>query len=232
MRTRVALLFLAAPPALAGMASQRPLRRSAVAFNECSKGSDIDLPRFLHAAKQYCELAAQFGRFAVPSASEVMRCIVKIEQAAQRLERSCKKRYKTMRALLKAEVELGLHRPGGELADPSAAMGVLWTRRGLAFWNEVFRMQVHKSANLRDQMSAAYDRTLSRFHGFISRRAFSVASSATPSWEQVRANAALAPSEEALRDDLKVWTNALKKLLRSMTAMQVQLDLEDKRRSV
>ena len=69
------VLCLAAPAALAGKASQRPLRRSAVAFNECCKGSDIDMPKFLRAAKQYCELAAQFGRFAVPSASEVRRCM-------------------------------------------------------------------------------------------------------------------------------------------------------------
>ena len=101
------LLCLAAPAALAGRASQRPLRRSAVAFNECCKGSDIDMPKFLRAAKQYCELAAQFGRFAVPSASEVRRCIEKIEQAAHKLGgKGSRTNYKTMRALLQAEVAL------------------------------------------------------------------------------------------------------------------------------
>lgn len=203
-----------------------------MAFNECCKGSDIDMTKFLRAAKQYCELASQFGRFAVPSASEVRRCIEKIEQGAKKLESKGKGIQKTMRALLQAEVALGLHRPGGELADPSAAMGVLWTRRGLAFWMEVFQMEVEKSANLKDQMGKAYERTLSSFHGFISRRAFSVAAGATPSWEQMRTNADLAPTEEELRDDLKVWAGALKKVLKSMHAMQVQLDLEDKRRSV
>ena len=49
---------------------------------------------------------------------------------------------------------------------------------------------------------------------------------------QMRTNADLAPSEDELRDDLKVWAGALKKVLKSMHAMQVQLDLEDKRRSV
>ena len=33
--------------------------------------------------------------------------------------------------------DLGIHRPGGVLADPSGAMGFLWSRRGLAFWYEV-----------------------------------------------------------------------------------------------
>ena len=165
------LVLCLAPPARALWASQRPLRRSAAAFNECRQGSDIDLPRFLRAAKQYCELAAQFGRFAVPSASEVRRCIEKIEQAAHKLEGSgSRTHYKTMRALLQAEVALGLHKPGGQLEDPSAAMGLLWTRRGLAFWMEVFQMQVKQSASLKEQMGKAYDRTLSNFHGFISRR--------------------------------------------------------------
>jgi hypothetical protein len=81
-------------------------------------------------------------------------------------------------------------------------------------------------------MASAYEHTLAKFHGWVSRRAFSVASSATPSWEQVRNNAELAPCAEALRDDLKVWTSALKKTLKSLQAMQLKLDLEDKRRSV
>ena len=122
------LLCLAAPAALAGRASQRPLRRSAVAFNECCKGSDIDMPKFLRAAKQYCELAAQFGRFAVPSASEVRRCIEKIEQAAHKLGgKGSRTNYKTMRALLQAEVALqhaqsalALRGPCGQPPAPEA----------------------------------------------------------------------------------------------------------------
>jgi len=99
------ICLLAAPAALAGKASQRPLRRSAVAFNECCKGSDIDMSKFLHAGKQFCELAAQFGRFAVPSASEVRRCIQKIEQALHKLaSQGSRTHCKTMRALLQAEV--------------------------------------------------------------------------------------------------------------------------------
>ena len=96
----------------------------------------------------------------------------------------------------------------------------------------MFQLEVQKSATLKAQMGKAYERTLSRFHGFVSRRAFSVASGATPSWEQMRTNAELAPTEEELRDDMKVWIGVLKKVLKSMQAIHVQLDLEDKRRSV
>ena len=48
----------------------------------------------------------------------------------------------------------------------------------------------------------------------------------------MRTNAELAPTEEELRDDMKVWIGVLKKVLKSMQAIHVQLDLEDKRRSV
>ena len=136
------VLCLAAPAALAGKASQRPLRRSAVAFNECCKGSDIDMPKFLRAAKQYCELAAQFGRFAVPSASEVRRCIEKIEQGAHKLGG---KGFKTMRALLQAEVALqhaqsaslsAAHAAGHRSSSPPACSGLPFgPRKGaLAAW--------------------------------------------------------------------------------------------------
>ena len=134
------VLCLAAPAALAGRAAQRPLRRSAVAFNECCKGSDIDMTKFLRAAKQYCEIAAQFGRFAVPSASEVRRCIEKIEQGAKKLESKGKGIQKTMRALLQAEVALphgqsalALSGPCGQppLQKPTHLLGAaLWAKEG------------------------------------------------------------------------------------------------------
>ena len=122
------ICLLAAPAALAGKASQRPLRRSAVAFNDCCKGSDIDMSKFLHAGKQFCELAAQFGRFAVPSASEVRRCIQKIEQALHKLaSQGSRTHCKTMRALLQAEVApkrgesaLALRGPCGQPAPKDA----------------------------------------------------------------------------------------------------------------
>ena len=154
----VQLLLTLSPTTVALKVSQRPLRRSARAFSECSQGSDINVPRFLRAAKAYCDLVSRFGRFAVPSAGEISRCIVKVEQAAAQLAKNGTK-GNSMKALLQAEVALGLHGPGGVLADPSAAMGLLWTRRGIAFWLDVFQQQIKKSASLKGQMASAYEHT-------------------------------------------------------------------------
>ena len=98
-RNVVQLLLTLSPTTVALKVSQRPLRRSARAFSECSQGSDINVPRFLRAAKAYCDLVSRFGRFAVPSAGEISRCIVKVEQAAAQLAKNGTK-GNSMKALL------------------------------------------------------------------------------------------------------------------------------------
>ena len=49
-----------------------------------------------------------------------------------------------MRELLEAELGAQMHQPGGLLADPSAAMGLLWARRGLEFWIHVFKAKLEE----------------------------------------------------------------------------------------
>ena len=39
----------------------------------------------------------------------------------------------TLRALLRAELGTNIHKPGGVLKDPSAAIALVWARRSLAF---------------------------------------------------------------------------------------------------
>ena len=53
-------------------------------------------------------------------------------------------RSRSMRALLEAETASGMHQPGGLLTDPSAAMGLLWARRGLAFWVLVYKDRLER----------------------------------------------------------------------------------------
>jgi hypothetical protein len=46
---------------------------------------------------------------------------------------STAKGHDSLRALLAWEKGLGVHKPGGVLADPSAAIALLWMRRTLQF---------------------------------------------------------------------------------------------------
>lgn len=47
--------------------------------------------------------------------------------------------FQSMQQMLQEECSSGMHAPGGILADPSAAIGLLWARRGLLFWVCLFR---------------------------------------------------------------------------------------------
>ena len=39
-------------------------------------------------------------------------------------------------------------------------------------------------------------------------------------------------SDEKLRDDMRTWAQAVRKLVKAMQAMQVKFDMEDSRRSI
>ena len=73
-------------------------------------------------------------------------------------------RYRSMRALLEAETASGMHQPGGLLTDPSAAMGLLWARRGLAFWVLVYKDRLERPEASSDHLGAI-SRDLGRASG-------------------------------------------------------------------
>jgi len=219
--------------------SSRPLGRSARAFADSLRGNDINLPTFLAAARAYCDLVGHFGSFAAPSSSEVRRCLAKIEQGIQKLAHSGGRRrvrigrIQSMKALLQAEAAVeGLHKPKGMIADPSAAIGLLWARRALHYWVEAFDEHAHHSGSLLDELLIAYERSLAKFHGWIARRASMMASQAAPTWEDVRTNAKLAPSDAAMRDDMRNWANSVRKVVKCMHALHVKFDMEDTRKCV
>ncbi len=115
------------------------LRFSAQSFAECMLDEDdVDVPRFIAACRGYVDVLHRLGPFTMISIREVQSNMVKEETAfgvdPQRLV--------SMRALLEEEVKSHTHSPGGVLADPSAAMGLLWARRGLAFWLSLFTPHV------------------------------------------------------------------------------------------
>eukprot|EP00965_Chrysotila_dentata_P127125 4204753-Pleurochrysis_carterae.AAC.1 len=51
-------------------------------------------------------------------------------------------RYRSMRELLEAEIASDMHSTGAVLSDPSAAMGLLWARRGLQFWVHIYQKRL------------------------------------------------------------------------------------------
>lgn len=177
MSYRRVLLLASLLPASHGMrlssraTSSRPLGRSAKEFADSLRGGDVHLPTFIAAAKAYCDLVQRFGKFAAPSAAEVRRCVRKVEDAVLLLSSgafadgpsrgSCKKARASMKALLQAEKAVtGLHKSRGEIGDPSGAMGLLWTRRAMCYWVDVFEQAsaAQATASCRTRPVAAAER--------------------------------------------------------------------------
>ena len=107
---------------------------SAREFAACLEGDDdIDLVQYAAATRQYLEILKLFGKFTAVSIGEVESNLKKVERAAGG-------RFRTMKALLRDEVEREIHGANAKLKDESAAMGLLWVRRGLGFWAELFEL--------------------------------------------------------------------------------------------
>ena len=115
---------------------ERFLADSAQLFAECLLDEgDVDVNRFLRACRFFATVLEKAGPFTMLSIRETQSNIQKIEGTFL-LD---PERFRSMHSLLQEEVSSGMHAPGGLLADPSAAIGLLWARRGLQFWVSFFR---------------------------------------------------------------------------------------------
>ena len=92
-------------------------------------------------------------------------------QKKQRKTKRSKKHHQTLSDLLMAEVEAGIHKPGGILKDPSGAVGFLWMRRSIAYQHALFEA-LTVGAEPRQAAYDAYRSTLMPFHGWAMRRLY------------------------------------------------------------
>ena len=222
------------PPSLSN--AERPLEVSAAQFRDALLGSDdVAVPRFMRACRAYADCVLQrMGPFTLLSIREVHSNMRKV-QLTHDIDPST---LGTMRAILQREIAGAMHQPGGLIADPSAAMGLLWARRGLAFWVHFYRAcEAHEASGEEAQsfaiqraVTAAYEAELQPHNGWVTRHSFALATRTAGEWDAIRAK--LAPTDTALRDDLQSWLRAVVPLLERMGALQKALDLEDTRKSI
>ena len=81
------------------------------------------------------------------------------------------KHHQSLRDLLMAEVEAGIHKPGGILKDPSGAVGFLWMRRSIAYQHALFQALCF-GTEPKEAAFSAYRSTLMPFHGWAMRRLY------------------------------------------------------------
>ena len=117
------------------------LHDSAQRFAECLLDEhDVDTNLFMRACRHYTKVLERIGPFTVLSVRETHSNLSKIETTYLIDPR----RFRSMMTMLEEEVSSAMHAPGGVLIDPSAAMGLLWARRGLSFWISLFRPHVER----------------------------------------------------------------------------------------
>ena len=227
--------------------SLRPLRCNASRFEACllDDSMDVDLEALKTACSHFADVLEHFGYFSVVMVQEVHSNMDKIEGSAL----SCLGTTEglSMRRLLISEIDMGMHGPGAQVGDPSAGVGLLWTRRGLHFWTRFFELWVDLlrkgtpvgNVPLRTLAEAAHLEVLMPFHGWMSRGSFAMVTQALPASQVVATKLSSSSSSAGgdddktsfLQEDLAAWVAAVNPVLCMMEKVQQELGLEDKGKS-
>lgn len=115
-----------------GKLDHNPVNHSVVLMSEALAGEgDLAIDRFAVAGQHFCEILQNLGPFAMVL-KDVRQNLDKIRRASCRTSE-----MELLRQLLEAECKQRVHSKPGRLADPSAAIGLLWTCRFMRFWEQV-----------------------------------------------------------------------------------------------
>ena len=145
---------------------------------------------------------------------------------------------KTVAALLAHEKTTGCHGPCGRLKDPSAAMGLLWIRRNLAFQYKIYSNVFERSIAPPEAALAAYHSELEPFFGWALRKIFVLGLRVTvpKSTNAMLAKLAgfqhstLTEAERTMaKEDLLILLAVLRPIIIKWEEIFLELDLEDRR---
>lgn len=201
-------------------------------FSSVLRGNEVDTAQLLKACKAHLAF--------MKSGGSSLRLVAKdLESNVQKAEKVYKKAGKDGRclsSLLECERESGIHN-GDELHENSAAMGLLWIRRSLAFQLDLYSSLVHGQVHPREAAYDAYTKHLSPFHGWALRKLFPASLSQMPDRHVFMAKFG-GISEEELNDEydrmiakkLKLLVSAWDPLIDSWKNEYERLGLEDTRR--
>eukprot|EP00563_Minutocellus_polymorphus_P017393 CAMPEP_0197716630 /NCGR_PEP_ID=MMETSP1434-20131217/1453_1 /TAXON_ID=265543 /ORGANISM="Minutocellus polymorphus, Strain CCMP3303" /LENGTH=372 /DNA_ID=CAMNT_0043301019 /DNA_START=106 /DNA_END=1224 /DNA_ORIENTATION=+ len=217
------------------------LRQLAEKFQavDCS-GGQINAVALLDACNFFGPMIKSFGPDA--AAKDFMKNLKKAEHLRKHYSglRGAKKAKGklTLSTLLSAEVDAGIHKPGGILKDPSGAVGFLWMRRSIAYQHALFKA-VTEGSDPKEAAFDAYKTTLMAYHGAIMRRLYmTFLSQCTPkTTDDFIAQISgcdgddLTPEmKQATIGDLRRLVSLWEPLLASWKITHEILDLEDVRR--
>ena len=148
-------------------------------------GNDIDTAQLLKACRAHVALMRTGG----PSLRLVAKDLESNVQKAENAFRHSPQDSRTLSSLLESERISGIHNESN-LAEKSAAMGLLWIRRSLAFQLDLYACIASNDGGggglggggttPRDAAYSAYTRHLSPYHGWALRKVFPASLSHMP----------------------------------------------------
>jgi len=136
---------------------------------------------------------------------------------------------RSLRALYHWEAKQKMHEPGGVIADPSAAMGVLWCRHGLQTWINFFELSM-AHADPQDcgvLMEEAIEASHGELVGWWSRQTVALACKTMGPWEELAQT--VGPSRADTELDAKAWCRVVTEVIVALKALQKECDYEDQR---
>jgi len=144
---------------------------------------------------------------------------------------------RSLRDLLEAERRSGMHQPGGVLADPSAAIAMVWLRRSLTFQNSTMEGMVgDRSATVSTLAREAYRTHLETFHNFWLKQTFRAGLAAMPKREDFVIR--LAPHlhneterEQVVYQEMAELVEVQNHVVAVMNGLFAELDMEDLRKA-
>mmetsp|Transcript_125529 Transcript_125529/g.313629 ORF Transcript_125529/g.313629 Transcript_125529/m.313629 type:complete len:494 (-) Transcript_125529:153-1634(-) len=213
-------------------AHQRPFKVSAGQFGKTFLWeTELDITKYMEACRGFCQVLAVMGAWTTPMINEVHSTTGKIEQAVQA------GMGPSLREVLRSEVVAGIHEEGALLADPSAAMGILWSYRGLLLWAETFKGCITEGRGeeefprgiLKQSMDRAYEEVLQPYNGFVMRKAYAAGTALIPELNDIWHK--LAPSKDKFYQDVGEWLGILSTMLPLIKAALSELDLMDTRKT-
>mmetsp|Transcript_14669 Transcript_14669/g.31887 ORF Transcript_14669/g.31887 Transcript_14669/m.31887 type:complete len:337 (+) Transcript_14669:224-1234(+) len=203
-------------------------------FASVQRGNEVDTAQLLKA----CRAHLAFMKTGGSSLRLVAKDLESNVKKAEKVYKKSPKEGKRLSSLLQSEKSSGIHN-GNELQEKSAAMGLLWIRRSLAFQLDLYAslIQQHGQVHPREAAYNAYSKHLSPFHGWALRKVFPASLSQMPSRHEFIAKFGGIDVDElndeydrAIAKKLKLLVATWDPLISSWEDEFERLDLEDTRR--
>ena len=203
------------------------------AFAKVIDGNDITMTKLLKSFRAHLDLLKKGGAALCLVAKDLEANIHKVESFYKKNKPGCE----TLASLLELERESGIH-DGNVLQDPSAAIGLLWIRRSLAFQCHLFEALLPSvGQHPKDSAYEAYNKHLAPNHGWMLRKVFPASLSQMPerhvfisTFGEVDIEELDEEEESKVVRKLRALISTLQPLLAVWKDEFIRLELEDTRR--